>query len=268
MSIFDFSDYRLFLRKHIESLPKKGRGSVNRIAAHLGVHSSFVSQVLTSTRDFSLEQAHLLCSFMGLKAIETDYFMLLVERDRAGTKLLKDYFTEKLDRLKKDSLEIASRIPQDRGLTDYERSVFYSSWLYSAIRLWTSVGDGKTLDEVAQRFSLPRAKAIKILQFLAEIQLCTEINGRYKMGAQRIHLDRKSPFITKMHSNWRIKSIEASESLDDTEMMFTAPLSVSKKDFEQIREQLVALIQSVSEKVTASDPEDIACLNIDFFWID
>lgn len=49
--------------------------------------------------------------------------------------------------------------------------------------------------------------------------------------------------------------------------MFTAPLSLSKKDFEVLREEMVGMIQKVSKTVTETNPDDTYCLNIDFFKI-
>src|SRR5688500_5525988 len=116
MSIFEFSNYQSFLRAHMRQLPKAGRGEVNRMAQQLGVHSSFVSQVLGGNRDFNLEQAHELTKYLGLNAVESDYFILLVQLARAGSRSLVEYFRGKLGELKNQSLDVAKRIPQDRML--------------------------------------------------------------------------------------------------------------------------------------------------------
>jgi len=51
-------------------------------------------------------------------------------------------------------------------------------------------------------------------------------------------------------------------------MMFTSPVSLSREDFVKIRESLAGLLKSISQTVKDSPEEDIACLNIDFFWIE
>lgn len=267
MTIFEYTDERSFLREYIHRLPRNGRGEISRIALHLGVHSSFISQILAGTKDFNIEQAQELAIYLGLNSIETDYFILLVQISRAGTAKLKTYFNSKLDHIKKQSLEIAKRIPQDRKLSEYECSVFYSSWLYLACWLYCSIDEGKTLENMASRFDIPRARAAEVIEFLLETQLIRLENDLYKMGPQLIHLDRSSPFLVKHHINWRVKAIQRSEDLLAEEVMFTSPLSISRKTFEAIREQIVDLINKTSDKVSKSSAEELACLNIDLFWV-
>ncbi len=267
MTLFECSDERQFLREYIGRLPKNGRGEVGRIAKHLGVHSSFISQILSGTKDFNLEQAQELASYLGLNALETDYFILLVQISRAGTKKLKDYWKTKLNFIKNQSLEVASRIPQDRKLSDFECSVFYSSWLYLAIWLHCSIGEGQSLEMISKRFDVPRARVSEILEFLVETQLCIHKGDLYLMGPQLIHLDRTSPFLTKHHINWRVKAVQRTEDIEAEELMFTSPISISRKNFAVLREQLITFIKSTSDLVSKSSPEDLACLNLDLFWI-
>ncbi len=267
MTIFEFTDERLFLREYIDNLPKNGRGEISKIAKHLGVHSSFISQILAGTKDFNIEQAQELANYLGLNSLETDYFILMVQISRAGTNNLKTYFRTKLNSLKNQSLEVAKRIPQDRKLTEYECSIFYSSWLYLAVWLQTSIDAGQSLESIANRFDIPRARISEILEFLISTQLVRIEKDLYVMGPQLIHLDRSSPFLVKHHINWRVKAIQRSEDLTSEEMMFTSPLSISRKNFAQLREQIMELIKNASNLVTKSPAEDLACLNLDLFWI-
>ena len=93
MNIYIYSNYSTFLRNYIKGLPKNGRGEINRIAENLRVHPTLVSQVLGGSKDFSLEQAHILSKYLGLNSMESDYFLLLVQKARAGTTDLKNYFS-------------------------------------------------------------------------------------------------------------------------------------------------------------------------------
>lgn len=267
MSVFKYASYKAFLKTYIAGLPRNGRGEINRIAEQIGVHPTLVSQVLGGSKDFSIEQAHKLCDYLGLSDLEKDFFILLVQQERAGTKDLKNYYGKKVSELKKQSLNLTQRLQEHRRLTDYEQSVFYSSWLYSALRLFSSVGSGQTADAMAAKFSLPRGEVIRLLNFLKEAQLVSEENGIYRMGTQHTHLEFGSPFMSRHHSNWRMKAIQRSEDLGGEEMMFTSPISLSHEDFRKIREELVSLIKATSKIVKESPAEDVACLNLDLFWL-
>ncbi len=267
MTIFEHSDYKLYLKTYIAALPRKGRGEINRLANYLSVHPTLVSQVISGSKDFTAEQAYRLCGYLGLAPLESDYFILLVQVERAGTHDFKKYYKAKLEDLKKTSLQLSSRLAKHRSLTEQERAIFYSSWIYSAVRLFTSVGIGQTMENVALRFSLSRSAASEILIFLKDAQLCIEENGIYKMKEQHTHLEFGSPFLSRHHTNWRLKSVQRSEKLTGEELMFTSPLSISAKDFAKIREELMNTIKLTSKVIKDSPAENIACFNIDLFWI-
>lgn len=267
MSIFNFVDYRSFLRSHIENLPKNGRGEINRIASFVGVHPSLLIQVLSDTKNVSLEQAQLLCDYLGFTNQETDYFLCSVQLQRAGTVKLRAYFKENLNRLKNASIELSQRVRQDRNLTEEEKSIFYSHWLYAAIWLQTSLATGQSLDGIVDKFQISRERATQILHFLVDTQLCVSEQGRFRMGPQSIHLARGSVHISKHHTNWRLKAIDASDRIEPEELMYTAPISVSKSDFEKIRSRLADVIKEVTDVAIKSEAEQIACFNLDFFLI-
>jgi uncharacterized protein (TIGR02147 family) len=267
MSLFGFEDYRVFLRNYIRNLPRNGRGEINRIASRLRVHSSFISQILSGAKDLNMEQAHELTGYLGLNSLEADYFLLLVQSARAGSRPLREYLKSKLAEIKNQSLEVTRRIPQDRMLTDSEKSVFYSSWIYLAVWLFTSVAKGQTLEAIVGRFEISRSRAREILQFLVGVGLCKDDDGQYVMGPQRIHVENGSPFLSKHHINWRVKSLQRTEDLETEELMFTSPISISRSDFQALREGLIEFIQGASERVAKSPAEELACLNLDLFWI-
>ena len=57
MSIFKSSDYRQFIRQTVQGFPHGGRGEWARLAEHLDVNATMISQVLSGAKDFSIEQA-------------------------------------------------------------------------------------------------------------------------------------------------------------------------------------------------------------------
>ncbi len=175
---------------------------------------------------------------------------------------------EKLEELRTASKKLSARIKHDRNLSDAEKSVFYSSWLFSAVHLFSSTEEkGVTLEDVTQRFDLSRAKAAEILHFLCDSQLCKESKGRFAMGTQSTFVPQGSPHLTRHHLNWRIRAMEKAEAVSDDELMYTAQISISKRDFAKVRELAVAFIKEVNEIAKPSVAEDIVNLNLDLFEI-
>jgi uncharacterized protein (TIGR02147 family) len=266
--IFNYKDYRVYLRNFIESQPNKGRGQISKLASALNVSPTLISQILMGTKELTQEQAIHLSDYLGLTGFETDYFMSLVHLSRSGNDALKKYWQRKISQQLDEHNKVARRVQPKKHLSESERSVFYSSPLYTAIRLYSSTADsGRSLDEISERFEISRQKAIEILQFLMEANLVNQEKSLYKMGAQSTHLEHGSPHLLKHHTNWRLRSIQSHEVLSPEELMYTAPVSISREDFKLLREELLKFIQAFLKKVHASPAEEVACLNIDWFWI-
>jgi uncharacterized protein (TIGR02147 family) len=267
MNIFDIESYKLALNKLLEIRRKSQKGLSRKLAEHLGVHPTMVSQVMTGTKDFTEEQMILVCEFLGVPKLESQYLLILLQQERAGSKKLKDYFQEQLGLVRKQALQVSQRVHKDRQLTELEKSIFYSSWLYPTIHLLTTLDKKIRFEEICQKLSLSEGKTREILDFLIEIQMVVETDGLFYSGPASTHLEKNSPFLVKHHTNWRLKAIQASETLSDQELMYSANISVSRKDFEAIREEFMQVIQRFVGTVGASPAEDIAQFNLDFFWI-
>lgn len=268
--IFEFSAYRSYLRAYLKKLPKKGHGEARKIAIHLRVSSTFISNVLAGSKDLTLEQAEVLSEYLGHSEMEADYFLNLIQLERAGTHRLKKYFDAKLKETKDKSLQLSKRVQAKNTLTDEEKSTFYSHPLYSAIHLYTAThAKGRSIEEISRRFDIPRSRASKMVQFLDQAQLIQEVekNGRYVIGTQSTHLEVHSPHLHKHHTNWRLKAIQSSENLSDQELIYTVNVALSESDFSKLRESMVQFIKGFLDTVHPSPSEELACFNLDFFWI-
>ncbi|MEM7647383.1 MAG: hypothetical protein AAF203_10770, partial [Pseudomonadota bacterium] len=96
ITLFDYNDYREYMEFKLRS-DQFGRGGKARLAQHLGCQPSFVSQVLKGKSSFSLEQAFKVNALFNHNPLEREYFMTLVEWDRAGSTELRTYFSQKLE---------------------------------------------------------------------------------------------------------------------------------------------------------------------------
>lgn len=276
VSIFEFDTYREYLRAHIQSLPKGGRGELSSIAKLLRVNTTWISQIMSGSQDFTVDQAHALSLYLGHRELEMDYFFLLIQMERAATSDLKTHLKKKLKNLKNESLKVANRMDHQKKLSETERAIFYSSWIYSAVHVFSSLSDsgsnnesegGKTLEEIAARFDLSRPRAVEILHFLTSSGIVTEQSGRYSPGVQSTFLEQGSPHLLKHHSSWRVKAIQKSETLSEKEMMVTGQYSLSREDFMKLREKLAGFLKELSESLKDTNPEEIVCLNLDWFYL-
>jgi len=268
MDIFTFKNYRDFLRSFLAHLPNKGRGERTRLAQHLRMSNTLLSQILSGKRNFSLDHAHDLIEYLQLSEIEAEYFNVLIQLELTDTQRAKASLRKKLERLRNESLKLSKQVRFEKSLNEKERAEFYSSWLYAAAHLYLTTDErGIPVDQIAQRFQISRPKALGLMQFLMQTRLAEENGGHYKAGIQSTFVEQGSPHLLKHHSNWRLKALQRSESLSDKELMFSAPISLSEKDFAVIREKAANFIREISKIVKESKPEIIANFNMDWFYL-
>ena len=79
VSIYQYGDFRKYVRNRFEEMPKKGHGQAFKLAKYLGVHPTLMSQILRGDRVFTLEQGHRACIFFGMNELESDFFILLIQ---------------------------------------------------------------------------------------------------------------------------------------------------------------------------------------------
>lgn len=269
MNIFKYLNYRQWLKDYLESKPHKGRGELSKWAKRCSVHPTLMSLVLRGDRDLSLEQAHALGGYLELTPLELDYFIQLVQFERAGTQEFKKHIQKKLDWLKSQAVEVKNRFSHESELSEVAKLTFYSSYIYSAVRLFCDTQkEGRTFDEIQKKFNISRHDLFPIILFLEETGLIKTKNERYMLGPSRTLVNRGSPYVVKHHQNWRMQATLKSEKLKEDELMFTCPMSISKNDFENFKQELSQVIQKFSKMLKDSPSEGVGCFNLDWFWVD
>jgi len=248
-SVLHYSDFSHFLQNEIEKNAHLKRGEKKRIAEYLNIHPTLLSQIFSGNRQFTDEQVFLLGECLGLSELENDYIFLLHQINSAQNKKFKERLIKKREAIKNRSFNLSERVEKDKVLTSEEKSVFYSSWQYSAIRIFSSLKGGKTREEMSDRLGIDKKQISEILEFLLKSGLCRTEKGRYYQHVNRTHLEKTSPHLKQHHANWRKKSIQKMDSISLEDLTFTAPLSLSNKDFEFLREEMVQLIKKISDTV-------------------
>lgn len=265
LDIFDFLEYRQYLKRWFEEARLAGTSNISRISERLGVHTSFLAHVLSGNKNLSFEHATELSEIFGHTDLEREYFFSLLQIERAGTHKLKAYWEKKKRDILEQRTKIKSRVGAYKEFAAEHKAIFYSSWIYLAVFVSTAINDGQTLEQIADFFNLSRNRAEEILNFLLQTGICRLDGAKYKMGPSRIFVGNDSPFVIKHHTNWRIKAIEKMDKREQRDLFYTAPMSMSVSDFQKVRELLSKAIQSSLDICHLSAAEDVVCLNIDFF---
>ena len=262
MTIFDFTDYKDFFRRKIATFPKKGHGLLRKIGQQIGLSSVAVSQIFKGNRDLTLEQGLSISEFFNLTSLERDYFLLMIQRERAGNFKLKDLFSEKMAELRLKAQNLKDRLPKAADIGPEAKMIYYSNWVYSALRVTSLISGSQTIDDFSYRLGLSASEILKYMEFLVEFGICKKEGDRYSTGLGITHLEAQSPLAVSHHKNWRIKGIEKMVADDIDQIFFTLPMSLSNDDIRLIRKKIILLIEDVNKIVRESPSENTACLKI------
>lgn len=265
MNIFNYTNYKLYVNERIKTLPKRGHGEYLRIAKFIGLHTTSVSQIFKGNKDLSLEQAAKLAQYFGLSELESDYFLNLVEFEKAGNAELKVLIEARIRKIKNHSLDLVNRIPKDKILSDSEKAKFYSLWYYSAIRLLVDVPEYQNRELIANRLGLSLKTVNESIDFLLSMGLLEYEDIKLKVGLKRTFIESSSNLVARHHINWRLKTIERFDTLEHLkDFVFTSPMTISIEDGMKIRELLSQTVEKIMKLNSSSKSEDLYILNIDW----
>ena len=124
-NIYEFSDYRNYLVLTFKTLGVR-QGHKLKAAQAIGVQPAYLSRILKGVADLSVEQAFDLADHLELSPNEKQLFLLLVQKERAGTHQLKSFFEDEIRVLKDKRKELKNLLESRGSLTSEEKAHYYS----------------------------------------------------------------------------------------------------------------------------------------------
>jgi uncharacterized protein (TIGR02147 family) len=266
-SIFEYQDYKKFVNSWLDNAPQKGHGLRKKMAQAMDCQTAYVSHVFAGDYQLSSEQALKCAQWLNLSAEETDYFLLLVNRQRAGTKDLEKYYLQKITELRSTQVDLKKKSKIKESLSPKDQSVYYRHWLYAAIHMGVTIPQLQTIEGLQQFFGLPLKQITQVLNMLINAELIKNDKGLLKIGKSFIHLEKTSPLMQQHHTNWRLKAIDAIALNDQENLHYSGVVSLAKDDYEKFREKMANLLKDMISLAKDSEPETLASLNFDWFNI-
>lgn len=249
----------------ISMRPKGGRGEKVRLAQKLSISAALFSQILGGERTFSPEAALQMAEELTLNEKETDYFLRLVDHSRAGSAKLRDRLMLEIRERQKESKKVASRVVSNMQLTPEMQATYYSSWTYTGVRNLSAVPGFDSIDKIAERLSLPKGVIARVIEFLLETGLCRIEDGRITYGPAWTHVAGDAKLAMRHHQNWRVRALTQMELMNQENLFYTAPMSLSDEASTEIRKLLLSAIESAQKISSPSPSETVRCLNLDWF---
>ncbi len=165
--IFLFKNYKYYLKK-ILTTTGAVRGSRLKLSRFLNCQSGFVSQVLNGSAHFSLEHSIKISEFLSHTSTERKFFMLLVQKAKADSKDLKNFYSTEISAILDNRAQITDRLELKQNLKEEQSNIYYSQWYYSAIHVLVSISDYESIEKICERLLIKKSILLKALKFLEE----------------------------------------------------------------------------------------------------
>jgi uncharacterized protein (TIGR02147 family) len=237
------------------------------MARSVGCQTAYISQVILGQAHLSAEQAEKLAQFLKFSEEETGYFLLLVQKDRAGTESLRKHCLKQIKKTQEYRAQLKNRVDTKTELNAEAQAIYFSSWIYSAIHVLTTIPEFQKRNKIAEHLQLPLSAIDEALKFLVSVQLITDDHGVLKPGMARMHLPHDSPLVAKHHANWRLQAVRDLELRNDESLHYSSCVSLSKQDAALIREQLLKTIENIKSQIKKSPEEALYSFCMDLFEI-
>jgi uncharacterized protein (TIGR02147 family) len=267
MKMFGHTSYKDVLRDVIRH--HRGQlGFKQRLARAAGCQPSLLSRVLHSHLHLTPDHVPGISSFLRLNESETEYFETLLHWERSGHPAYRRRLEAKMRRIREASQDL-SKVFSTSAVDSADSQLFYySSWVPAAVHIACAIRELRTAETIAKHLEISERLALTTLNRLAAIGLLRKVDAEFVISETFLHLNRESPLIAAHHSHWRGKAASDCHRRDPSSLHYSGVFAVGKEQFETIKEQFLASLESARDTVTSTDREqELICIAADVFRV-
>ena len=266
-SIYDYDDYRAFLRACLEEKARKNPAfSLRAFARDTGLSPSHLSRALSGQKKLSGSSAHLISANLELNSKESSYFQTLIELEKSksfdkdggsqnGTRLLKNLGREHKGKVKVLSLEMFQAV---------------AHWYHFAILALTNTkGFQSNAGWIAQRLGIKALDARFAVDRLLDLGLLKEKNGAWtaendaKLSTTD---DFRSAAIQENHRQHLQLADKALENFPVELREFNnITLSMNLGDLPKAKKRIREFVEKFNEEMERNRGDEIFQLNVQFY---
>lgn len=256
LKIFEYDDYRAFLRDYFEIRKKEQPQFSQRLfsrKAGFKAHN-FCTMIVNGTRNCSFESIQKIAHAIGLRGPAATFFENLVFLNQASTIEDKELYFNRVKTVGKKTLFYQ---------VNENQFFFYEKWYYPVIRELMVLADWKNDFQLLSQMVRPAissAEAKDAVERILESGLVTYENEQYTLSNKFITSENVPAYIKKkVRRDVLLKGIESIDTIAPEEKYAAySTLSMSKDLYAMVREVLdetrAKILAMVAED---SNPDDI-----------
>jgi uncharacterized protein (TIGR02147 family) len=266
VNIFEYIDYKAYLRALIKSSDVRGFSS--RLAEAAGCQKSYFSTSLSGKSHLLPDQCFGIAEFLRLTDDERDYFMMILDYQRANGLAYRKFMHKKIQARQTAWKDLKNRL-QKPSLQNVDQEhlhqQYYSNYLYAALHIAVSIPELQDLKGLVRFFAVPEGVLKNYLERLEKMGLIESKGSRWSWKSGDLHLSKDSAWVQTHHGNWRLQALTELSLQRPESLHFSGVQSLSRKDVEHLRFQMTQWIQHFRDTSGPSAPEELVCFNLDFF---
>lgn len=244
---------------------RRPRGAIKALSEALECHSTFIALVLKGNADFSLEQAMKVCEHYRLSTQETEFFICLLQRDRAGTLPLKGFFQKQLNQLLENRMDIKKRLKSKELELSQKEVTYFNNWIYQAVHAATQI-DGQSSASISKFLKVPEDEVKSVLAHLESMALVQKEKSTWASTNNFLHLSKDSSLIRQLHLTWKTKILADLQSGQPFEgAHYSGAITLSESDYRKVREMLIESLSRIRSVTQKSTSEKVCILSMDCY---
>ena len=268
MDVFRTLNYREIVDVILKGEGKKRpRGIIQKLAEFLKCHPTLISQILHNKADLSIDQAILFCKFANFQQDETDHFMDVLFRERAGHPATKHHFEQRIKKRIEVRGSFAMRVSAGGSIPEEQQQRYYETWIPQAVHICCQIGSkGSTVAELSSSLGIEAQEISQVVSQLVKMGLVTRVGDYFKSAVDSLHIGKDHRLTKQIHRNWRFRTIQEFQKIGGIHNThFSSVISLSESSAEKIRQLIFDHIESISNEVKTSKPETVYSLCLDFY---
>lgn len=267
-SVYESKDYKQFIRAALES-PRFGRGARTKLASFLGVQLSFISLVLAGDLDFAPEHGMKIAQFFELNEEETEYLILMIQRDRAGSPDLKKFTQNLLNKITQARSEIQNRVKKSdrKKLSTDQLMEYYGAWFHTAVHMVLRNPEKRDPDVIAETLMVSRKDVKKSLETLEKLGFISVEKGKIVPLDQRFHLGEHPLALRVHHTNWRQACVRSLDEGDADDLHYTSVMSIDREAAEKIKAIFLESVEKMEPAIMDASDRDVYAICMDLFKV-
>lgn len=262
--VFNYLSHFDYLRAWLDPRHSE-RGIKTRFAESLRILPAYLSQVLKEKYSLSLEQADLANQFFEHSSEESEFFLLLTSKDRAGTVSLRKIYQKQIDQILEKRKLVVERLGKKTEISNETQGVYYSSWLYSTVHVACTIEKLRSRKALVAYLHASPEAVETVLNYLEQNSLLKKEFDSYLPTQNWIRMGKESPHIVKHHTNWRLQAIRNLEDQTNEDLHYSGVFSIDEKTAHKVKDELLDSLKKHAKAFEAAPAEELYALGIDFF---